>query len=209
MGYFPFFINIEGKKCLVAGGGNVALRKIEKLIPYGPEITVISMRVSEEIKKLSELKKTESGNHLPLKIIIRKACPSDAEGFDFVINATGDPELSKSMKDFCVEKRIPCNSVDDRENCTFFFPALVHRDGISVGISTEGKSPLYARALKEKINNLMDAEDPHIVEEMAKWRSYIRDKADTEEKRKRILEEILEKISEGGHPGRGDVDKMI
>ena len=78
MAYFPFYIDIENKKILVVGGGTVALRKIEKLTPFSPDITVVAPKICDEIKALN------------VKIIDRRFCDSDLDGAFCVVSATDD-----------------------------------------------------------------------------------------------------------------------
>ena len=73
MGYFPFFIDIKGKKCIIVGGGNVAARKIEKLLPFEPDITVIAPEISDDITSLNGI-----------KIVKRKFKDDDINGAFFV-----------------------------------------------------------------------------------------------------------------------------
>ena len=77
MGYFPFFVDLEDKRGLVAGGGTVALRKLEKLLPYGPRLTVVSLEFREEIRRLPGL-----------TLLQRAFCEDMLEGQYFVISAT-------------------------------------------------------------------------------------------------------------------------
>lgn len=137
MAYFPFYIDIENKKILVVGGGTVALRKIEKLTPFSPDITVVAPKICDEIKALN------------VKIIDRRFCDSDLDGAFCVISATDDETLNGRIFQLCNEKNILVNTVDDKEKCGFIFPAIASKNGITAGITTSGKSPIYAKYLKE------------------------------------------------------------
>ena len=114
MGYFPFFIEIEEKDGLIVGGGNIAAHKIEKLKPFHPRLTVIAPKIGEEIKKDTSLVWKE-----------RRFSDEDVEGMSFVIAATDDEKLNKSISDLCKRKRILVNVVDKKEACNFLFPSLV------------------------------------------------------------------------------------
>ena len=59
MGYFPFFVELKGKRGLIVGGGIVAERKVRKLLPYEPELLVVAPKINDGIRKLSEEKKRE------------------------------------------------------------------------------------------------------------------------------------------------------
>lgn len=92
MAYFPFYIDIENKKILVVGGGTVALRKIEKLTPFSPDITVVAPKICDEIKALN------------VKIIDRRFCDSDLDGAFCVVSATDDETLNGKIFQLCNEK---------------------------------------------------------------------------------------------------------
>ena len=154
MGYFPFFIQLQDAPGLIVGGGTVALRKAEKLLPYGPSLTVVAPEIGPELAALPGL-----------ALEYRPFRPEDVEGMAFVIAAAGDRELNHRVARLCREKGVPVNVVDDREACSFLFPALVKRGELSVGISTGGSSPTAAVWLKEQIAALL----PQGLEDILTW----------------------------------------
>lgn len=146
MAYFPFFIDLDGKKGLIAGGGSVALRKVEKLLPYGPTLTVVAPVICPELACISGV-----------NFKLRPFSPTDLDGASFVIAATDDPVLNRSIAQLCQQSGIPVNAVDDKDACTFLFPALVQQGSLCVGISTGGTSPSAAIWLKNQIDALLPA----------------------------------------------------
>ena len=101
MSYFPFFVEIKDKTCLVVGGGMVALRKIEKLLPFGVKITVVSPAFCAEIEEMTDIRKIQ-----------RPFEKKDIEGMLFVIGATDEEEVNGEISTLCREKHIPVNIVD-------------------------------------------------------------------------------------------------
>lgn len=180
MGYFPFFVDVENQNCLVVGGGVVALRKIEKLLPFNPNITVVSPKVHKEILSIENI-----------NIIKRKFDFNDLKEKSLVITATDDKTLNKEIYNFCKENNIPVNTVDDKDNCSFIFPALARNNGVTVAISTSGKSPLYAKYLRKKIENLIQ-DSESIVDNLSKYREKIKNEISLEENRKVAFEKLLE-----------------
>lgn len=180
MGYFPFFVDVENQNCLVVGGGVVALRKIEKLLPFNPNITVVSPKVHKEILSIKNI-----------NIIKRKFDFNDLKEKSFVITATDDKVLNKEIYNSCEENNIPVNTVDDKDNCSFIFPALARNNGVTVAISTSGKSPLYAKYLRKKIENLIQ-DSESIVDNLSKYREKIKNEISLEENRKVAFEKLLE-----------------
>lgn len=114
MGYFPFFIDIKGKRGLVVGGGRIAAHKVEKLRPFGAKLTVIAPVIRKEL--------IEDKSIICLE---REFEDSDIREQFFVIAASDNRELNAHIGHICREKGILVNVVDDRENCGFLFPALV------------------------------------------------------------------------------------
>ncbi len=94
MAYFPFFVDIEGQHCLLVGGGMVAYRKAEVLVPFGPEIQIVAPEVIEPLKNL-----VRNDNQGRLQIHVRKFEDQDIEHADFVIAATEDSSLNRRI--FC------------------------------------------------------------------------------------------------------------
>ena len=147
MPYFPMFVDLKNRPCLIVGGGRIAARKAEKLLPYGPRLTVIAPEICTEL------------DGLPGIMLLRRAYePADLEGMVLVIAATDDAELNHAISTACRTKNIPVNVVDDKEHCSFLFPCLVQKGELSVGISTGGASPSAAIWVKEQVNDVLPAE---------------------------------------------------
>lgn len=189
MGYFPFYIDIENKNCLIVGGGTVALRKIEKLVPFKPSITVVAPKICNDIYKIEGI-----------KIVNRKFETSDINDVFFVISATDDRILNEHIFKLCSERNILVNTVDDKEYCGFIFPALAVSDNITVGISTSGKSPVFARYLREKTENLIGEDCDKIVGLLGKYRFLVKEEISDEKNRKEAFERILALCINNGSP---------
>lgn len=158
MNSFPFMKRIEGKKCLLVGGGNVALRKAEKLIPFGPELTVCDETPCEDFYKL------------PVKMVRCGYDSSLLQGMDFVVAATDERAVNAQVSKDCREQGIPVNSADDPNNCDFFFPALLLRGDITIAISTGGTSPALAAVLREYLESVLPADLSDLSKECARLR---------------------------------------
>lgn len=144
MPYFPFFVDLSEKSGLIVGGGTVALRKAEKLLPYGAQLTVAAPVICDALRELPGL-----------ILLERPFSPELLEGKFFVIAATDDGKENRRIASLCAARGILVNAVDDRDACSFLFPALVQRGGLSIGISTGGASPTAAKELKRGIEALL------------------------------------------------------
>lgn len=197
MAYFPFYIDIEKKDILIVGGGAVALRKVEKLLPFNPVITVVSPEICNEIVKLG------------VKTVKRVFADSDLDGMFCVISATNNSQVNEHIYRLCSEKNIPVNTVDDKERCTFIFPALVKKNGITAGITTSGKSPVYAKYIKEQLIQLLENINADTVEVLWKYRAAIKASINNEEERKEIFTRLLNMCVEGALVDDKAVEEII
>ena len=179
MPYFPMFTDLSGQRCIIAGGGQVALRKAEKLLPFRPDITVISPAFCSGFAAL------------PVTRIPRPVTPEDIPGAFLVIAATSDRAVNAALYAQCSALRIPVNTVDDPALCTFFFPALAMEGDLVAGISTGGKSPVLARYLRKEISALLDDRLLGIAGLLAQLRPAVRQKYDTEAARKQAMDAAL------------------
>lgn len=151
MSVFPFFVELEGKRCLVIGGGRVARRKAQALLPFGAEVTLVAPEIDKALKGLPGVALWQ-----------RPFREGDLEGFDFVIAASDDPHVNARAAELCHARRIPVNRADERDG--FLFPALIRRGALTVGICTGGSSPaaagyfrrLLEAALPEKTGEILD-----------------------------------------------------
>jgi len=138
--YYPVFLDIAGKKCVVVGGGEVAFRKVNTLLENGAEVEVISPELCPELEATREI----SISHRPYQ-------PGDLAGAFLAIVATDNRETNHQIAMEARSRGVLVNVVDDVEYCDFILPSLVHRGDITIAISTAGKSPALARKLRTRL----------------------------------------------------------
>lgn len=192
MAYFPFFVELEGQHGLVAGGGTVALRKVEKLLPYGAQLTVAAPKIHKELQKLADRK--------AITVQPEAVRPEMANAYDFVVAATDDPELNHALAARCRERRIPVNVVDDKAYCSFLFPSLVQSGPLSVGISTGGASPTAAVWLRKRIERLLPESLPEILRWLEQLRPTMFRLLPSESRRAKAYADLLEEALQKGRP---------
>ena len=154
---FPFMRPVAGKTCLIVGGGEVALRKAEKLYPFGVRLFVCAPECADF-------------SAFGAKVLREKYRPQLLEGIDFAVAATDDKALNARVAEDCRARGIPVNSVDDVENCDFFFPALISRGEVTIGISTGGASPALAAVLREYLGKCLPEDLAEVAEQAEKLR---------------------------------------
>lgn len=189
MAYFPFFVELDGQEGLIVGGSTVAQRKIEKLLPYGPRLTVCAPDISPAIRAIPGL-----------SLVERAFTPELLEGRAFVIAATDDPELNHHISLLCRERRVPVNVVDDRDYCSFLFPALVKRGSLSVGISTGGASPSAAIYWKKRIDALVPEDAGDLLDYLNSLRERVKQAVSDEMARAEIFSILFHTCVEQGWP---------
>ncbi len=184
MAYFPFFVDISGKKGLIAGGGRVALHKLQKLLPYGVKLTVVAPRFTEELLK------TALENDICL--ISRAFEPGDIKGMGFVIAASDDQGTNAAIGALCREQGILVNVVDDKDAGSFIFPSLVKAGKLSIGISTEGASPGVAASLRSQIASLIPADMEEILAYLDSLRALAKAHIGDRDRRSAFLKEMAQ-----------------
>ncbi|MBR1691793.1 MAG: bifunctional precorrin-2 dehydrogenase/sirohydrochlorin ferrochelatase [Lachnospiraceae bacterium] len=165
MAAFPLFVELEQYPCLVVGAGLVASRKIHTLLSYGARVTVTAPRVCDEVKRLAERN----------RIILHRRSfePDDLTGKGLVFVATDDEAVSHEVAALCRQRHIFVNVADVKPECDFYFPALVRRGDVVVGISTGGKSPALAKELRKEIDRRLPEELADFVKEAGALRSLL------------------------------------
>ncbi len=141
--YYPVFLNAGGRRCLVIGGGIVALRKVKALLDFGAQVEVISLRLCAGLKQLLIEKK--------IKVLNRKFQPGDLKGALIAIAATASPVTNAAIAEEGRKQNILINVVDDPAHCDFILPSYLRRGGITLAVSTSGMSPALARKIRTRL----------------------------------------------------------
>lgn len=148
MPLLPLFLKLEARRCLVVGGGEVALQKVRGLLECGASLMVVAPEAATEIRDLAE-----QGRILWQQ---RKYEPHDIAGHLLVIAATNDAPMNHAIYEDAVAAGVLANVVDDPPYCDFYFGSVVRRGPLQIGISTEGESPAFAQRLRQQLELLLD-----------------------------------------------------
>lgn len=143
MKYYPVFLDIKGRKCVIVGGGEVALRKAERLLDCGAKVSVISPQLVPELEALKDK-----------GLIAHIASEYSGDLIDrvaLIIGATDDEMTNAKISQDARSKGNPVNIVDDPQKCDFILPSVVQRGDLAITIGTGGKSPALARHLREEL----------------------------------------------------------
>lgn len=134
----PINLSVEGRRCLVVGGGTIALQKVQVLSASGIETRVVAPFIMREIEAAPGV-----------SVCRRKFQPSDLDGVFFAIAATDDAELNHEVYRLGHERGMLVNCVDDPAWCDFIMPSILRRGELTVSVSTGGHSPALARMLRQ------------------------------------------------------------
>lgn len=158
MSFFPAYFSLDNRKILLVGGGYIALEKLEKLVDFTKDISVISKEVSDDFLAFA----TEHN------IVTKQRAyeTGDIKGFDIVIVATDTVTLHKAIYEESRSSRILVNSVDDTAYCDFIFPSYIKRGDLTISISTSGASPALAKRLRLYIEKLIPTSMVTFLQEM-------------------------------------------
>lgn len=182
--YYPLFMDMRMRPCLVVGGGKVAERKVKSLVGAGARVTVLSPEVSPEILKL----------HKKNKILWKKKMFSkgDAKGPAFVFCATNNKTINHAIYNDAEKHRAFANVADDPSLCHFIVPASFQKGAISVAVSTEGKSPAFSAALKRKLQKDIPDEYAKLLEIVHKRRHEIKKSFPDESRRTEFVSRLIQ-----------------
>lgn len=141
--YYPVFLNISDKACVVIGGGQVALRKVQALIECGAAVKVISPDLCAELNQLAESGEIETQQ--------RRYRDGDLKDAHIVIVATDDHDTNREVVKEANQRAVLVNVVDDAGNSNFIVPSSMRRGDVTIAVSTAGRSPALARKIRTRL----------------------------------------------------------
>ncbi|VFP88783.1 siroheme synthase CysG [Candidatus Erwinia haradaeae] len=166
MDYLPIFLNIKNKPVLVVGGGNVAKRKIKLLNEAGAYIKIVANQLCIELSAMH--KKNQ------LEWIATTYQSQQLEKVFLVIVATNSSELNHSIYQDATSRHLIVNVVDEPENCSFIFPAIIDRSPVIIAISSSGTAPVLSQLIREKIEAVLPANLGQIAKIAGDWRNKVK-----------------------------------
>jgi len=169
--YFPAFLDLRGRRCLVVGGGEIGERKTRALLECGARVTVVSRSFSPGLAALAEVGWIERRART-----LRRA---DVRGCALVIAATGDPRADEATSALARRCRVLVNVVDRRDRCDFIMPSVLRRGELQIAVSTGGRSPALAREIRRRLESLFGPEYGALVERAGADRRRARARAAT------------------------------
>ena len=196
MAYFPMFVDMTERECLIVGGGNVAYRKVMVMLDFGAKVTVVAEDICDELRKLIAGDRANNGWFSSdaadrITIIKRRFERKDCDGMQMVIAATDDNALNHEIAEYCKAKGIMVNAVDQKVDCSFIFPSYIKEKNLVAAFSSSGNSPVLTQYLKGKEQEILTPFLGELNEYMGQIREKVIAEYDTEAERKRVFKEIL------------------
>lgn len=189
MAYFPMFVDMTERECLIVGGGNVAYRKVMVMLDFGAKVTVVAEDICEALRTLIADDRANKENRITF--IKRRFERKDCDGMEMVIAATDDNALNHEIAEYCKAKGIMVNAVDQKADCSFIFPSYIKEKNLVAAFSSGGNSPVLTQYLKGKEKEILTPFLGELNEYMGQIREKVIAEYDTEAERKRVFKEIL------------------
>jgi siroheme synthase-like protein len=188
MEMYPIFLKMKGVRCLVVGGGRVALRKVTSLVKAGALVTVVSPGLEASLMQL-----VSEDN---ITYIARRYAAGDVKGFQLVFAVTNDSGVNQAIKDEAQEHKVLCNMADNPEDSDFYVPSVVDRGMLQIAISTSGASPTLAHEIRHHLESVFGEDIVPLLEEIKSVRKRLVQGERGELKEQRLEEELNPLIEE-------------
>src|SRR5262245_4633158 len=194
-GLYPIALKLGLRSCLVVGGGAIALHKTRELLRCGALVHAVATQWLADFAELE--------SHPRLTRSTRPFSPEDLKCIFLAIAATDDAAIQLAVARGAEERGILCNIVDVNGLCNFYAPAILRRGSLTVAVSTEGKSPLFAVAIRDRIGRLLG---PHLgptLDRLGETRATVRARFPDDPQRRRqtldglLTRQIFEELMEG------------
>ena len=184
MDFFPVFLNLRQRDCIVIGGGEVASRKISLLLDAGAYVTVYSPVLGETLRRWAEEGK--------IRHVAQEFRPEMLKDCALVIAATDDIAVNRRVSEAAKANGIPVNVVDQPDLCTFIMPSIIDRSPVTIAVSTGGRSPVLARLIRARLETLIPAGYGSLARLVTGFRDKVKQKFKHPPRRRQFWEEVLQ-----------------
>ena len=207
MDHLPIFINVRQNPCLVIGGGDIALRKINLLIKAQAKVDCLSPLFCEGINNLSQ-----NGD---VNLIQKSFESDDIKDYAIIIASTDDSSVNALISKSAKKARIPVNVVDSPELSSFIMPSIVDRSPVIIAVSSAGKAPVLSRMIRAKLETVIPSAYGVLAEIAGEYRQKVKDRFSKIKDRRAFWESIFsgviaEKVFSGRiNEAKDDIDKQL
>ncbi len=184
MDYLPLFTNLHGRRCVVVGGGAIALRKARLLQQAGARVFVVAPQINAQLARMAR----DSGG----SVIERGYQPDDLDDTALVIAATNVEAVNAAVSRDAQQRHIPVNVVDNPQLCSVILPSIVDRSPLVIAISSGGASPVLARRLRSLLESTVPAAYGRLAALLGRFRETVAQRIGDTEQRRRFWEEVVD-----------------
>jgi siroheme synthase-like protein len=181
--YYPLFADLQGRRCLVIGGGLVAQRKVTTLLLYGADITLVSPRMTKRLTLYAR------GGRI--RHVARRFRPADLRGAWLVYAATDDEHTNQQVFQAARRRRVFANVVDRTPLCSFIAPAVFRRGPLTIAVSTSGASPSLAKRLRSELGEQLGSGYVPMARLLTSLRAVAKRKLSRYQDRKRYFDRLV------------------
>ncbi|QXB45671.1 siroheme synthase CysG [Acinetobacter seifertii] len=183
MDIFPISLKLQQQRCLIVGGGHIALRKAILLAKAGAIIDIVAPEIEEQ---LLQLVTTTNGQHF-VEVFSEKFLSTP---YRLVIAATNDPQVNKTVFEQCEVRNLLVNSVDDIPHCRFMVPAIIDRSPLVISVASNGTSPVLSRQIRTQLETSIPHGMGKLAEFSGKWRNPVKEKISNPDERRIFWENL-------------------
>ncbi|MGK7133862.1 siroheme synthase CysG [Acinetobacter baumannii] len=183
MDIFPISLKLQQQRCLIVGGGHIALRKATLLAKAGAIIDVVAPAIEDQLLQLIT---TTAG----VSFIEAFAEKFLSTPYRLVIAATNDAEVNKTVFEQCEARNLLVNSVDDIPHCRFMVPAIIDRSPLIVSVASNGTSPVLSRQIRTQLETSIPHGMGKLAEFSGKWRNQVKEKISNPDERRIFWENL-------------------
>lgn len=184
MEYFPIFLDLKNRLCLLVGGGDIATRKGRLLSKAGARLRIVAPEISAELRELAAQNNGE--------LLEREYQASDLNDCVIAIAATDNETLNETISRDAQLKNLPVNVVDSPALCTYITPAIIDRSPLVIAVSSGGEAPVLARLVRAKLETLIPANYGKLAQLASRWRDRVKARFAEGDSRRRFWEKILQ-----------------
>ncbi|MCP8465880.1 siroheme synthase CysG [Pseudomonas sp. ZM23] len=200
MDCLPLFHILRGRRALLVGGGDVALRKARLLSDAGAVLRVVAPEVHPELRELVEEGEGD--------LLLRPYAQGDLQDCVLVIAATDDEPLNAQVSRDAHARGVPVNVVDAPALCSVIFPAIVDRSPLVVAVSSGGDAPVLARLLRSRLETWIPATYGQLAGLASRFRERVKQRLPNLQQRRKFWEEVFQgPVAErmlAGQPGEAE-----
>jgi precorrin-2 dehydrogenase / sirohydrochlorin ferrochelatase len=205
--FYPMFVDLEGRRCLVVGGGPVATEKVEKLLQHGAVIRLVTPETTDGLAAM--VSSGEVAEHRR-----RAYRPEDLEGCFLVIAATNLDAINRMIWQDAEALNLLCNVVDVPPLCNFIVPSIVRRGELALAISTGGASPVVAKHIRRELEEAYGPEWEALVELLRDVRDELKvrypDMPSRRDAVERLMEtDVVQRLADGDDDGARELAQRV